>query len=205
MGSRSGVGSAVGAVAVALAVLSGCGGDGDGGGADESPTPTRTQQTPSPSPTDQTTSPSPTETAQATVRLDSVDDLGEVLTGAGGRTLYLFEADTSEESTCYNACAEAWPPLTVSGTPQAGEEVNADLLGVTERRNGETQVTYDGHPLYYFAADDTAGETAGQGIDQFGGLWWAVDASGQAVRGGRGGDGQDQDGEEDGGSTTGGY
>jgi predicted lipoprotein with Yx(FWY)xxD motif len=109
-------------------------------------------------------------------------DLGEILTDAEGRTLYLFEADSSDSSTCYDDCAKAWPPLIASGKPEAGAGVAADLLGTTDRKDGEQQVTYDGHPLYYYEGDNEPGDTAGQGLDQFGGKWYALDTSGAAVK-----------------------
>ncbi|HEX2086153.1 MAG TPA: hypothetical protein VHF89_10760 [Solirubrobacteraceae bacterium] len=85
--------------------------------------------------------------------------LGRILVDGDGRTLYLFERDTDGKSTCTGACAETWPPY---------------------RTNGK-QVTYDGHPLYYFAGDQKPGETNGEGLDEFGGAWYVVAPSGQPV------------------------
>ncbi len=187
--TRTGTGTARAAVAagtVVLAVaLGGCGGGGDGdGGGDASPTPAEPTQTKtgsqSPSPTG---SPTGTAGGAAQVMLRSTDELGKILTDAEGRTLYLFVADSSKESTCYDACAEAWPPLTVSDKPKAGGDVKAGLLGTTKRQDGDKQVTYNGHPLYYYENDDEPGELTGQGLDQFGAKWWAVDASGNKVEG----------------------
>jgi predicted lipoprotein with Yx(FWY)xxD motif len=191
-------GAALGAGTAALVVaLGGCGGGdggGDGGEGEASPTAERTQTgagSPSPSPTGSRTA---TGGGAARVMLRSSGDLGRILTDGDGRTLYLFVADSSKKSTCYDACAEAWPPLTVSGEPAAGKGARADLLGTTERKGGGTQVTYNGHPLYYYEADDEPGETEGQGVDQFGAKWWVLGASGERVRGQADGpDQQDQD------------
>ncbi|MER5215707.1 hypothetical protein ABT063_35585 [Streptomyces sp. NPDC002838] len=108
-------------------------------------------------------------------------ELGRILVDGEGRTLYLFEADTSEKSTCNDACAQAWPPLTTSGPPKAGEGVKADLLGTTTRDDGSTEVTYNGHPLYYFQGDRKPGDTTGQGLDQFGAEWYVLNADGNKV------------------------
>jgi predicted lipoprotein with Yx(FWY)xxD motif len=122
---------------------------------------------------------SPEETAEATVGAED-SDLGEIVVDAEGRTLYVFLADESTESTCYDECEEAWPPLTVDGEPVAGEGVDASLLATSERSDGSTQVTLDGHPLYYFGADETPDDMNGQGV---GDVWYVVSPSGDAIEG----------------------
>jgi predicted lipoprotein with Yx(FWY)xxD motif len=107
---------------------------------------------------------------------------GAYLTDAKGRALYLFVKDKSTKSTCYSACASLWPPLTTHGTPKAGAGVSASLLGTTRRSDGGTEVTYRGHPLYYFAGDSERGQTAGQGLSQFGAKWYLVARNGNAIR-----------------------
>jgi len=99
-----------------------------------------------------------------------------------GRTLYLWVADTSTTSNCSGACATAWPPVTTVGAPVAEDGATASALGTSKRGDGSVQVTYNGHPLYYFVGDKSAGQTAGQGIDEFGAKWWEVDASGSAIK-----------------------
>jgi len=94
--------------------------------------------------------------------------LGEHLVGPNGHTLYLFEKDTGSTSTCTGACAAAWPPLVTTGAPTAGGAADADLLGTTKRPDGTMEVTYNGHPLYYFSGDAAPGDTAGQEVDAFG-------------------------------------
>ena len=106
---------------------------------------------------------------------------GKILVDSHGRTLYHFAADKTTASTCYAACASVWPPLTVSGAPKAGRGVRASLLGTTKRTDGTTEVTYDGHPLYYFAGDTKAGDTTGQAINQFGAPWYVLAANGTEV------------------------
>jgi predicted lipoprotein with Yx(FWY)xxD motif len=89
--------------------------------------------------------------------------------------------DTGTSSNCYATCATIWPPVLTTGAAQAGAGANASLLGTTTRTDGKTEVTYAGHPLYYFVQDKAAGDTTGQGINGFGGLWWVLSPSGAAV------------------------
>lgn len=120
--------------------------------------------------------------AGATVAVRDTD-LGTILVSNDGLTLYLFEQDTGSESTCYDACAGAWPPLTTSGEPQAGDGVDASKLGTTDRTDGSTQVTYDGHPLYFFVQDSAPGDTNGQGVDGFGAEWYVLSPAGDKIEG----------------------
>jgi predicted lipoprotein with Yx(FWY)xxD motif len=105
---------------------------------------------------------------------------GDILADPSGRTLYMFVPDKGGESTCYGECAKAWPALTVKDEPIAGTALDESLLGTTERRDGTTQVTYNGLPLYYFAFDKKAGDINGQGS---GDVWWVVSPGGKAIRG----------------------
>jgi len=106
---------------------------------------------------------------------------GTYLTGANGRALYLWVADAGGKSACSGACAHAWPPVETKGKPTAGVGVNASDLGTISRSDGSQQVTYKGHPLYYFIADRSAGEAKGQGSDSFGAKWWLVSPAGAAI------------------------
>jgi predicted lipoprotein with Yx(FWY)xxD motif len=103
------------------------------------------------------------------------------LTGASGRALYLWVADSHGKSNCSGACASAWPPLITKATPVASGVVKAADLGTITRSDGSKQVTYKGHPLYYFAGDTGPGTTGGQGSDGFGAKWWLVAPSGTAI------------------------
>jgi predicted lipoprotein with Yx(FWY)xxD motif len=107
--------------------------------------------------------------------------LGKILVDGNGRTLYLFEADKGMASRCDGACASAWPPLTSSGKPTAGAGVVASKLGTAKRPDGTTGVTYDGHPLYTYSGDSAPGQTAGEGITDFGAAWYALSAAGKTV------------------------
>jgi predicted lipoprotein with Yx(FWY)xxD motif len=107
--------------------------------------------------------------------------VGTYLTDGSGRALYLFVSDTPTTSTCSGACATAWPPLTATGTPTASGQAQSAQLGTLSRTDGTTQVTYAGHPLYYFVGDKSAGQTTGQGKNGFGALWWLVAPSGTAI------------------------
>jgi predicted lipoprotein with Yx(FWY)xxD motif len=106
---------------------------------------------------------------------------GTFLVDSQGRALYLWQADTGMQSTCSGACAQAWPPLTTTGKPQAGSGGKASRLGTTKRSDGTLEVTNAGHPLYYFAGDSGAGQTNGQGSDGFGAEWYVVSPLGKAV------------------------
>src|SRR5262249_29058950 len=104
-------------------------------------------------------------------------ELGKVLVDKQGRTLYLLTKDTATKSNCSGACAQAWPPLTVSGSPTAGPGVTGTLTTI-KRADGTTQVVIDGHPLYTFAADSKAGDTHGQEVAD---VWYAVTPQGSAA------------------------
>ena len=119
----------------------------------------------------------------ATVSATSTN-LGMILVDGGGRTLYLFEKDQPNQSACAGACAAAWPVDQSSATPKAGSDVQASLVGTIKRGDGSTQVTYNKHPLYYYAGDSQAGQQNGQGLNAFGAKWFAVTPTGGAVSGG---------------------
>ena len=120
--------------------------------------------------------------AAMTIGLQSVSGIpGHFLADGQGRTLYLFEADKSTTSTCTGACAATWPPVTASAMPMAGGGVSQSLLGTTKRADGTEQVIYNGHPLYYFAADTGSGMVKGQGSKEFGAGWYVLDAKGSKI------------------------
>jgi predicted lipoprotein with Yx(FWY)xxD motif len=127
--------------------------------------------------------PSKATSTAATVTVAS-SKLGKILTDGKGRTLYLFAADKTSKSTCDGACASLWPPLTVTGAPNPGPGVPSSLLGTTKRSDGTTEVTYAGHPLYYYAGDSAAGDTTGQNLTQFGAKWYVLSANGTEITNG---------------------
>ena len=106
---------------------------------------------------------------------------GTYLTADEGRAVYLWVADSAGKSVCSGACAHVWPPVETKGKPTADAGVDASKLGTTTRSDGSQQVTYDGHPLYYFIADKSKGEVKGQGNNSFGAKWWLVAPSGDAI------------------------
>lgn len=140
-------------------------------------TPSATAPSPSPA-----TSPASSPAAAAATIMVATDaKLGTILVDGSGKTVYLFVADKSTASTCYTSCATIWPPVLTTGAPVAGSGATASLLGTTTRTDGKVEVTYAGHPLYYFIQDKKAGDTTGQGVDGFGGLWWVLSPAGAAI------------------------
>lgn len=108
-------------------------------------------------------------------------DLGPILVDSKGFTLYDFHRDKGGTSACYGACAATWPPLTAEGAPKAMSGAQASQLGTTKRKDGTVQVTYDGWPLYTYAADSKPGDTNGQDVSSFGAQWYALQPSGEEV------------------------
>jgi predicted lipoprotein with Yx(FWY)xxD motif len=124
----------------------------------------------------------PTPNASGTVSVGTAAGSdGRYLVGASGRALYLWVADGTGKSVCAGACAKFWPPLTTKAAPVAAGGVTASQLGTITRSGGAKQVTYDGHPLYYFLEDTAKGSLKGQGSDNFGAKWWLVAPSGTAI------------------------
>jgi predicted lipoprotein with Yx(FWY)xxD motif len=122
----------------------------------------------------------PTPSPQATVMTRS-GPMGTYLTDGQGKSLYYFQADKGTTSTCSGPCAATWPPLVTVGAPKAGPGVDASKLGTTPRSGNATQVTFAGHPLYLYGGDTAAGQTNGQGLNNFGALWWLVSPQGASI------------------------
>jgi len=125
----------------------------------------------------------PAAAATTTVKVHK-SRYGRILVDGQGRTLYLFTRDRGPKSRCYGACARAWPPFLAGAdaAPQAAGGANAAKLGTTARRGGTTQVTYAGHPLYYYVDDRKPGQILCEDVAEFGGTWLVVSPSGRAVR-----------------------
>ncbi len=147
---------ALGSLALAVVALAGCGGNGS----DALPTTS--------------------DGRPASVGVASTG-LGDVLVDRQGRTLYLFEGDSGTMSACAGACAVNWPPLGVRGTPLVGTGAKPSDVGTTARPDGINQLTYNEHPLYTFVNDKKPGDTNGEGINAFGGSWFAVSRAGTKV------------------------
>lgn len=161
-----------------------------------------------------------------TLQVDSLEELGAYVTDGQGRALYLLEEDEEGQSTCYDACAEAWPPLLASqdmqhpatgqATPPTGTEqqppagdtargtgtaqhpdtgqpggahgvsvqgsgLDQSLVGTIQRRDGQTQITYNGHPLYYYARDTRGQRPMGHHIEDEWGEWYLVTPDGEKL------------------------
>jgi predicted lipoprotein with Yx(FWY)xxD motif len=157
--------------------FAGCLGGDDGAGSRSTDATTDSSMTETETSMTETTTSMPDD---ATVRVSSHPDFGEVLVGPEGRTLYLFENDTNgtKESVCYDSCAGTWPPLTVGESPTKSKAVSASVTTL-ERETGETQVMAGGWPLYYFASDTEPGDANGQGLND---VWWVVAPDGTAIK-----------------------
>jgi predicted lipoprotein with Yx(FWY)xxD motif len=108
-------------------------------------------------------------------------EYGKAVMNARGRVLYLFTKETTPEAQCYGDCAVAWPPFLTKGKPVAGEGLDQKLVGTTVRSDGRRQVTYGGHPLYYYE-HDRPGVILCQDVFEFGGDWLIVNRRGNAIR-----------------------
>jgi len=118
-----------------------------------------------------------TPAATGTVITTGNSEFGPMLFDEKGQAIYIWELEESATAECYGNCAEAWPPVLTDGTPQATGSVNSELLGTTKRNDGTTQVTYNGHPLYYYA-HEAPGEVKCHNISTHGGLWWVITPNG---------------------------
>jgi predicted lipoprotein with Yx(FWY)xxD motif len=106
---------------------------------------------------------------------------GMFLTDGAGHAIYLWTKDSMDQSSCEGTCAGAWPPVTTTGMVTGKNGVESTDLNTIARADGSKQVTYYGHPLYYFAGDSAPGQANGQGSDGFGAKWWLVSTSGKNV------------------------
>jgi predicted lipoprotein with Yx(FWY)xxD motif len=155
-----------GAAAVIALVVAGCGGGGSGGGGGGGYGASAA---------------TPTGSGGAPLKIVSNPTLGKIITDGKGRTLYDFPIDKGTMSVCYGACASLWPPYTTNSKPMAGRGVSSALIGTSKRHDGSTEVTYAGHPLYYYAPDQKQGQITGQALNQFGAPWYALAPSGREI------------------------
>jgi predicted lipoprotein with Yx(FWY)xxD motif len=128
-------------------------------------------------------SPPGAESGVAVLTVASAPKVGPVLVDAKGFTVYDFHKDKGTTSSCYGGCAGVWPPVLTEGAPTAGEGASASKLGTTKRKDGTTQVTYAGHPLYTYVADKKPGEANGNDFSSFGAQWYALKGSGEEAEG----------------------
>jgi len=154
-------------LAAGAAVLAACGSSAapSGGGGSSAPA------------TNQANDPG-TNTAAGSVTIETHSSkLGTVLTNAKGETLYWFAKDTSAKSNCTGSCATYWPPVMGTAVAASGTTLPHGF-GTISRPGGGIQATYDGHPLYTYAAGTSPGEVTGNDLNASGGLWWAMTPSG---------------------------
>ena len=111
-------------------------------------------------------------------------EVGKVLVDSSGFTVFRFSKDPRNSDTCVkiSGCTNLWPPLMSSGRPVAGPGVRSALLSTIKLPGGGRQVTYAGHPLYRYSAATEKGETGYVGAQQFGGIWYALNAAGRSVK-----------------------
>lgn len=168
-------------LAATVLVLSGCSLDNRG-------TPTSSEQTTAAPPPEafggQAPTPPPSTDRIPPVggrwlETEQVDGLGTIVVDGVGRTVYASSAeDVTGEPGCYDLCAETWLPLLASGDPAGGIGIQASAVGTATRRDGSQQVTYQGHPLYWYAGDGMPGEINGHGVDLFGVEWFVLTPDG---------------------------
>jgi predicted lipoprotein with Yx(FWY)xxD motif len=143
-----------------------------------SASPSGTSSAPSPS----APSPSPASSRSAepagTTILAADSKFGIILYDATGQPIYLFDAETTGRPKCYGECAEAWPPVLTKGTPRAKDQARSNLLGTTRRSDDSLQVTYDGHPLYFYAHEGKY-QVLCHNVTEFGGTWLVVQPDGK--------------------------
>jgi predicted lipoprotein with Yx(FWY)xxD motif len=182
--SNTGILGALGATGLLALALAGCGGSGTTSSSTSGASAPGGSAYPQ---STATTAAAPASAASgagvATISVAHSGELGSILVaGPKQRTVYLFAADKGPTSTCSSACAEVWPPVTTSGNPKAmGGAVSANL-GTIARPDGTKQVTYKGHPLYYYVGDPNSGDTSGQGINSFGAPWYVLSPNGSTVK-----------------------
>jgi predicted lipoprotein with Yx(FWY)xxD motif len=152
-----------------------------------------------------TASPSTSATTGAgmtTIAMTKNPQLGPILTDSKGNTVYVFAKDSKGMSNCNGACASVWPPVTTTGKATAGNGVVASKLGTTKRSDGSTQITYGGRPLYTYTADTSPGDVTGNGVNTYGGLWYAVQPNGSNAPAGSSSASGSTGGAASGGSST---
>jgi predicted lipoprotein with Yx(FWY)xxD motif len=162
------------ALVAALLLMAGCGDDSSDAG---SAAPKPAGEAPAVQPASTPKKPKPAGTKVAL----KGSQFGKILYDSPrGQAIYLFDRETSRKPRCYGACADAWPPVYAKGTPRAGSGIDTALLGTTKRSDGRRQVTYGGHPLYFYAHEGP-GQVLCQDVEEFGGTWLVVKGDGEAV------------------------
>ncbi|MHB8233628.1 MAG: COG4315 family predicted lipoprotein [Solirubrobacteraceae bacterium] len=161
----------------ALALLAGCGSSSSSSSGSSS-----AAATPASTPTQSTATSTTASAGSGLAVATKHSKLGTILAaGPKHLTVYMFEADKGSTSSCSGACAKVWPAVTTEGKPSAaGTAVTADL-GTTKRSDGTEQVTYKGHPLYFYDDDKDSGDAYGQGSKSFGAGWYVLKPDGSKI------------------------
>jgi predicted lipoprotein with Yx(FWY)xxD motif len=123
---------------------------------------------------------SPTSARPGTRITVRPSEFGPMLFDARGQAIYLFDTETTRKPRCHDACAEAWPPVLTEGDPVATGATRPGMLGTTRRLDGAMQVTYGGHPLYFYAHEEP-GQVLCHDVEEYGGLWLVVTPDGEAA------------------------
>jgi predicted lipoprotein with Yx(FWY)xxD motif len=143
----------------------------------------------------------PTDGGAETVSVESIGGAGDVLVDSSGAALYRSDLESNGKVVCTGECIADWKPVTVAGgeSPTGSSDIEGDL-GTVMRPDGDTQVTFDGKPLYSFT-DEGPGEVTGDGfVDAFDGTeftWHVMTPSGASAGGGGSSASQDTGGSLD--------
>jgi predicted lipoprotein with Yx(FWY)xxD motif len=139
--------------------------------------PSTSTTTPSPTTAPGTTTSTAPPAAAGTAVTTGDSEYGVMLFDQRNQAIYLFDAEGDGTPACYDECAADWPPVLTEGTPQAAGHVQGGLLGTVQRTDGTMQVTYAGHPLYFYA-HEAPGEVLCHDVDDYGGTWLVVTPGG---------------------------
>jgi predicted lipoprotein with Yx(FWY)xxD motif len=126
--------------------------------------------------------PEPAGPGAGTKIITADSEFGTMLYDATGQPIYLFTAESGDRPACYDDCAADWPPVLTNGEPRGAADVSAALLGTTDRAGGATQVTYAGHPLYYYAHEGSY-QVLCHDVEEYGGTWLVVRPDGTPAPG----------------------
>jgi predicted lipoprotein with Yx(FWY)xxD motif len=168
-------------VVLIIAALAACGPSGGASAPASSPSATTSEApTDSESPSAEESSPAGSAAAGDVTVMVADSEFGEILVDGEGMVLYGFVPDEETgESTCYDACAAAWPPLLEGDEVMVGEGLDDSAFSLIDRTDGDVQqVKVGGWPLYYFASDTAPGDTNGQGLQD---VWYVVSPEGELI------------------------
>lgn len=173
----------IGLFVLGVALLAACGAEGGDDTTTTAAPDTTTTTSADAGQEDPTTTTAPEGEGATTTAAETMDgvhvadtDLGSILVDPDGFTLYIFTADSEGESTCYDACADLWPP--VSADTPISSELDESIFGSVTRDDGTEQLAVNGMPLYLYTPDENPGDTTGQGFND---VWFVVDTDGNMI------------------------